>query len=364
LGLLKRRFKAGGGEKRNYWSLKEVCGVLDNYDLQLKKIINFLKGGNSENVVIQTSKGKKVLKRYYWSLDSTLYEHSILKYLIDINFPCCRLTANSEGLTYTQLNGSHYAVYDFIDGYCCSDYIISAKIMRRLISQAGKKLAQYHRLMQNFKMPQGKKLNGFRPDGIKLWRGAGWHMKTLDKYLEKNPEKNGHDMRVNFLHQIKSKLKIEYLTTEKYFEKPDSQLPKLVIHGDYKPGNVLFSQQKISGILDFGDASLNLRVLDVVRGLSTFCNDKKVILDLNYCKIFLESYSAFQQLTQKEINAIPELLKRWYLNSIIWSLHGDMKSHPNRKAPEKHLESILRKWQKAILVKQFDDEFRSSLAIL
>jgi len=334
---------------------------LDNYNLQLKQIIKFVNGGNSDNVLIRTSQGKKVLKRYYWSLDSTLYEHSILTYLAEKNFLCSRLTRNSNGLTYTQLNDGYCAIYDYISGYCCSDYIISPKIMRGLIEQAGRKLAQYHSLVLNFKITQGKKLNGFKPDGIRLWRDTAWHMNVLNQYLQKVTGKIGFEQCANFLHQIENKLKIEYQTTEKYYTKSDPHLPKLVVHGDYKPKNVLFSEQKIAGILDFGDANLNLRIVDVVRGLSTFCKDTKTILNFDYTKIFLGSYQEVQKLTQKELNAIPELLKRWYLKSIIWSLHAYLQSHYNVKSPEKHLKSIILKWQQAILVKKLDYELRSSL---
>ncbi len=55
---------------RNVWSQDEISKVMAHYDLKLRKVGDFLGGGNSDNVLLQTYQGKKVLKRYYWSLDS------------------------------------------------------------------------------------------------------------------------------------------------------------------------------------------------------------------------------------------------------------------------------------------------------
>ncbi len=345
---------------RNVWSQDEISKVMAHYDLKLRKVGDFLGGGNSDNVLLQTYQGKKILKRYYWSIDSTVYEHSIHNYLANKDFPSARLSINRSDATITISDKRLYAVYDFIEGYSYSEYFCPPKIKRSFIAQAGEKLANYHQLIVGF-IPEGKKLNGFKPHSNKLWRATAWHLNVIDQYREKVLDKSISDKRVRFFSRIADKLKHEYEEADRLYEKADHQLPKLVIHSDYKPNNVLYNNQKISGILDFGDANLNFRVADVARGLSTFCSRKRSIINQYDAKIFLNNYLSVQKLTQEEMASIPTLLRRGCLRHIIWSLHGVMKSHLNRKSREKHFNLIRSNWERASLIKGKTPELRSAL---
>ena len=86
-GLIKNKLLNRARSNNPKLTVMEIEEILLHYDVESWKIIKLLGGGNSDNILIQTDKGKRILKKYYWSKQSTAYEHSILKYLTDKKFP-------------------------------------------------------------------------------------------------------------------------------------------------------------------------------------------------------------------------------------------------------------------------------------
>lgn len=183
---------------------------------------------------------------------------------------------NNDGSSFTQFADRHYAIYEFVDGLCYSNYFLPLKSREKFVAQAAVTLAHFHKLMVGF-VPEGEKFNGFTPDGDQMWRGVKWHLGVIDKYLERSDESEIYDKHIEFLLEIKDELKQRYSEVARYYEDTNQLLPKLVIHGDFAPHNILFNYQGIKAVLDFGDSNLNLRVADIARGLSTFTisNGKK-----------------------------------------------------------------------------------------
>jgi Ser/Thr protein kinase RdoA (MazF antagonist) len=254
-------------------------------------------------------------------------------------------------LSYSEYGRRYYALYDFIKGYCCSDYLILPKIRQRMIANAAAKLAEFHQLISDF-VPRGRKFNGFTPDGVRLWRDCSWHLKILDQYLEKCNQKTSQNDKELYLQDIAAEFKKLFIESDRYYHKPDPQFPKLVIHGDYQPRNVLFNHRSISGVLDFGDANLNLRITDVVRGLKTFCKDRIHFINEKQAQAFLHAYQDRIALSEKELFAIPDLMLRRNLRNIIWSLHGDLNHHENRRTPKYRFMKLRIKWEEALWIKR------------
>jgi Ser/Thr protein kinase RdoA (MazF antagonist) len=345
IGFFGRKIIKFNSYKKNNWDQKEIKDVLDNYNINSWEFLKNLGGGNSDNILIKTNKGRKVLKRYYWSLASTIYEHSILQFLTNKNFSVPRLESNNKGTTYTQIGKEHYAVSDFIEGHCFLFYYKSTKTMAHYVELAGKKLAQLHQLVHGFEA-QGRKLNGYMPDGKKLWRGVDWHLKVLEDFFKEIIQ----DKRVKFLISIQDKLKKKLIELGRYYELPDKEFVKLIIHGDYSPQNILFNNKNISTVLDFGDANLNFRSIDVARGMETFSKTGKFGINPKYAMIFLKSYHEQQRLSKKEIEAIPDLIMWRHLKNIIWSLYSVLESHKNQLFLNEHFAKINIKWKKFLFV--------------
>jgi Ser/Thr protein kinase RdoA (MazF antagonist) len=329
----------------------EMKGVMRQFDFKSWEFCTSLDGGSSDNFLIQTSQGKKVLKRYYWSLPSTIYEHSIHRFIFSKNFPCARIALNINSQSYSKFDDKYYALYDFVEGYCCSDYFIPPNFRQRLIALAAGKLADFHRLITGF-VPRGRKLNGFRPDGVYLWRDCKWHLSVVDQYLNECYQEDSQKDDTFSLPEIADELKQLFVESDRYYQQPDPPLPKLVNHGDYQPKNVLFDPNGLSGVLDFGDANLNFRIADLARALKTFCKDRLHFLNIKQVQVFLDAYQDRNALSEKELLAIPDLMLRRNLGNIIWALHGELHQHECRRTPKYRMQKMQIKWEEALWIKE------------
>jgi len=289
-----------------------------------------------------------------------MFEHSILGQLTRTDFSTPRLNVNKDGLTYTELGDRHYAVYDFVDGYCCADYFMPIKSRRPLIAQAGDTLARYHQLIEGFYPTEGSKFNGFMFEEHRLWRDVPWHLDVIEQYAKDTAKKRLLDDPDKFLLSIIDEVRDDLIEVGRYFELPDPQLPKRIIHGDYSPHNILFNQNKLVAVLDFGDSDLHLRALDLARGLSTFASAGTYGIDERLSRIFLQSYQARERLSKKEVAAIPDLLRWRYFKNIIWPLTD---SNPYRGKPTTNTQaiSVRNNWEGARWMKDHGDELRAAL---
>lgn len=108
---------------------------------------------------------------------------------------------------------------------------------------------------------------------------------------------------------IKSTLAIQDVTlieSELAFQEANIplNLPSGIIHADLFKDNVLFSQGKISGILDFYDAYYDCFLLDIAITCNNWCAENSTI---NQGKLdtFLAGYSKVKKLTNDEIAYFP-----------------------------------------------------------
>jgi Ser/Thr protein kinase RdoA (MazF antagonist) len=100
-----------------------------------------------------------------------------------------------------------------------------------------------------------------------------------------------------------------------------------IIHGDYTPANLLFSEDgEVVGIFDFDWAMSGARCRDVADGLYFFATQPRRIdssdiwsltdaadFSLRRCLVFLESYQRIAPLAPHEIEAIPTAFAgRWF----------------------------------------------------
>jgi Ser/Thr protein kinase RdoA (MazF antagonist) len=363
-GFIKQTLLKKIRPKKSIWTSNEIEGLMNYYDLGDCQVIMDLGGGNSDNVLLQTQKGKKVLKKYYWSSPSIIHEHSILKRIFDKDkkFPTPRVEINNDGSSFTQFADRHYAIYDFTDGFCYSHYFLPLETREKLLAKAAETLARFHKLMVGF-VPEGRKYNGFMPDGNLMWRGVEWHLGVIDRYLEKYDENEIYDEQIKFLLGIEDELKQGYIEVGRYYEKTNQILPRRVIHGDFAPHNLLFNYQGIKTVLDFGDSNLNLRVYDVARGLSTFTMSNGEKINKRLLQIFIKSYHERHPLLEAEMLAIPDLILRRYFMNMIWSLFMEMEATSNLrpKTRKESLNLLQRLWKCAQSVKTQADELKSLL---
>jgi Ser/Thr protein kinase RdoA (MazF antagonist) len=333
--------------------LREIDQVLARYDLGHWQLIRPLLGGrSSDNFWLKTDRGPKVLKKYRWSVLSITQEHSILRYLNDTDFPFPRLTPNRDGETCTELNGEHYAIYDFIDGFRYDEYYMPARLEHRLIAQAAETLAHLHQLMEGF-VPEKQTVDGFTPDGERLLRDTAWHLDTLDRFVQGISRTSPNSLDTLVQRNL-DKLRRDLADSGHWYEQIHLQWPKLVIHNDYVGKNVVFDSDGLAGVLDFRGAVLDLRAADIARALKSFARQGRYGLDARKARTFLEAYQTRIPLLDDEVALVPKLLRWRLLRFAIRRLQSRLPASHQRA-------SFYDRWAQACWLEKNENRFLDAL---
>jgi len=283
--------------------------VLAQYGLELRATPQVPPGpGRSHSLILTTSQGKKVLKRYKYTVivPAIVHEHSILAYLAGVGFPSPRLVATPSGETMVCRDGHHYAMFDFIaGGFQYHNYLLLPAQVRKFIAASGEILASLHDELKDL-VPQGHSPNGFRSRQEDWWRDREWYSSRL-AHCRAETRQSGDDAEgaeaawllqyggylEETLEQLDGRLK-------------EAPLPRLIIHGDYGPYNLLFKGERPMAILDFELARLDWRATELVDTLQRFSLNRWGF-SLDKMKRFLDAYRVRFAVTSDELEFLPDV---------------------------------------------------------
>jgi homoserine kinase type II len=94
-----------------------------------------------------------------------------------------------------------------------------------------------------------------------------------------------------------------YATLEVY------ELPRGLIHGDLFKDNILFQENKISGLLDFFHVSQDLWILDLGIAINDWCSNEQGVENQAASLALLSGYREIRPLEQAEEQALPAARK-------------------------------------------------------
>jgi Ser/Thr protein kinase RdoA (MazF antagonist) len=288
----------------------EIRSILGAYDLGKLTGYNRPAIGStrSQNLILSTEKGRKVLKRYKYSLglEAITYEHSVLRHLAAAGFPCPRLVLNKIGETCTEREGSYYAITDFISGVKYTDFFVTKQKKTELVEEAARTLARYHQLIEGV-VPEGTKTDGFVPGSDRRWQECEWHLAELDRYESLFKETSATALECFFLRNM-TRFKQSLIDLDQRLSQSGCFLPKLVVHGDYGPYNILFDKRRMAAVLDFECTHLDWRAGEVISAMCRF-SGKRDGIDRHQAKTFLTTYHSAHALTADEIALMPDILR-------------------------------------------------------
>jgi len=292
--------------------------VLDEYGLHVRGKLE-VTGGRSENIIVETNAGKKMLKRYKDTLipEALVHEHSILNYLAQINFPAPHLTSTVCGESLIQKEGRSYALFDFLEGYFqYHNYFLVPAQAQQFISVSGKALGALHTTLRDFS-PAGYHPNGCKSRKGDRWRELSWFTDKLDWCRQELPNVQADDADVlsrmlsedagwveETLHSLNDSIKA-------------AELPCLIIHGDYGPYNLFFKRGAPTIILDFELARLDWRLADLAMALPFFA-DGRLGFNFNKMNYFLEAYRSECPLDSAELRFLPTVWQFLTLRRVIF----------------------------------------------
>ncbi|WP_298309758.1 aminotransferase class III-fold pyridoxal phosphate-dependent enzyme [uncultured Aquimarina sp.] len=124
------------------------------------------------------------------------------------------------------------------------------------------------------------------------------------------------------------------------------ELRKQVIHNDANEWNVLVHNERVSGIIDFGDLAHSHLINELAIAITYACYDKEKPLD--WAPIILKAYHSVLPLEEKEIKILYYLIAARLCTSVCNSAHSRKINTDNAYATvsEKSAWQMLHKWLK------------------
>ena len=300
-----------------------ISALVSTYGLSLLQPAKKLEtDGRSNNWVLITNKGKKILKKYKPSVEAEqiLHEHAILSQLALFQFPAPRLNKNLHSETLTLIENSRFAMFDFLDGYFqYHEQIYFPNQTNTFLELAALSLASLHESLRDF-TPVGKNPNGFISKEGPRWLGLNWYLEKLTANKQQTQEslKGSLGYELNMIHSrgkwIEDRLSVldEILTT--------APLDRVIIHGDYGPYNLLFKNGKPVVIIDFELARLDWRLTDLATSMNTFTRNR-MGFQQKKMRRFIQAYQSASNVGAEQLDYLPVVWEYLSLRRLIvcWS---------------------------------------------
>jgi len=308
---------------KTIFSKDDFSKFLSEYDMgEFKKSTPFKTGAVQTNLLLETTKGKYVL-RYYESRPEkyALFEANILQYLNAHSYPCPAPIRNIHGKFLGKYKNKPFALFEFMEGKHENNSENYKKI--------AKAIGQLHKIT-----------SGYKPKDYK----------TRDSYDPKSCLKNANLNSKKIKSKSEAKIRLEWLNKELKKLKLTNNLPKGICHCDTHPSNFLYKNQQLSAVLDFDDASYIPRIYDIANMIYFWAwpHKKKILFDK--AKELLKEYSKYRKLTEIEKKHLYDFLKMVIFMSIGWFIHNNDDYFSEKKKIE---------YLNAIGSKEFDNRIFS-----
>jgi Ser/Thr protein kinase RdoA (MazF antagonist) len=264
-------------------------------------------------VVVRTTAGRKVLKRYRETstADSIAHEHSIIDHLEGRGFPSTRLDHTPSGSSVVDVDGHLHASFDFERGRQLAATFLTAGQRHTIAAQAGRTMAGLHRELAGFR-PAGSHHLGGDSDSGERARDLAWHLVALDRLCSEvsaPDESAAEDIR--WLRERADRHRCDLVEAADRVEQ--AGLPGQLIHGDFGSHNLLFRRDGTPVVHDFELARFDWRLLDVV------------IASLRQLPVhqdtFIDAYRREGDLPTSELRLLPWLWRYHLLSGAIRSWH-------------------------------------------
>jgi len=286
-----------------HFSSEELAQVLSHYDVGIIHQAKPHTAGSRRvpKIVITSEQGKFLLKRRAKGKDDpyhVAFAHAIQTHLTEEAFPVAPLLATcDEKNTILHLNNRIYELFDFVTG---SRYDGSAEAT----ADTGRQLANFHLHLAEF-AEQWKPLRGSFHDSSIVRR----RLKTAGAEKGRQPNKK-------LLKTAEVLMTLYNASSVRVSELGFDSWPEQIVHGDWHPGNMLFSKRKLVAVLDFDSVKIAPPVTDLANGMLQFSivgarpnpADWPDYLDQAKALQFLNGYRKVIKLKKNELKSLLDLM--------------------------------------------------------
>jgi homoserine kinase type II len=294
----------------------DLQGLLTGYDLgPVTAFKGIAEGVENTNYLLQTERGG-----YFLTLYEKRVSRSDLPFFIDClrhlaakGLACPQPVADRSGKILQELCGKPAALMTLLPG-------LSPKRPSVVqCGEAGSALARLHLAGADF---PGRRKNSM---GLDAWRTLV--AATQDRADSVSPGLAGT-------------IAGEFAHAEAIWP---AGLPAGLIHADLFPDNVLFSGERVTGLIDFYFACTDLYAYDVTVCLNSWCFEPDGAYNYSKGRALLSCYQAIRPLTVSERAALPNLARASALRFLLTRLYDWLNRDPSALVrPKDPLEFLAR----------------------
>ena len=298
-------------------SFSQVQLILKDYNIgHLKKLIGIKKGIENTNYLLVTSKNKFILTIYEKRVNSKelpFFMH-LMKKLNAKQINCPKPILNKKRKFLFTVEKKLASITSFVHGKEKKNHSLDeSKII-------GNNIAKLHLATKNIKL--------YRKNNLSL---QSWF--ALNNLIKKLKSKKINRL-CKWIDTILQDLKKQW----------PSNLPSGIIHADLFHDNIFFLKKKFSGFIDLYFSCNDAYVYDLAICINAICFDSKFKFKVNQAKALIKGYQQIRKLTQKEILALPYLLRgaaiRFYLTRLYDQLNQQKGAIVKVKNPNEFLQKI------------------------
>ena len=298
-------------------SFSQVQLILKDYNIgHLKKLIGIKKGIENTNYLLVTSKNKFILTIYEKRVNSKelpFFMHLMQK-LNAKQINCPEPILNKKRKFLFTVEKKLASITSFVHGKEKKNHSLNeSKII-------GNNIAKLHLATKNIKL--------YRKNNLSL---QSWF--ALNNLIKKSKSKKINRL-CKWIDTILQDLK----------KKWPNNLPSGIIHADLFHDNIFFLKKKFSGFIDLYFSCNDAYVYDLAICINAICFDSKFKFKANKAKALIKGYQQIRKLTQKEILALPYLLRgaaiRFYLTRLYDQLNQQKGAIVKVKNPNEFLQKI------------------------
>lgn len=306
--------------------------VLGHYDLgELAAFEKNERGFVNTSFAIETLadgvRTRRFFRRYKVGVkeEELLFEHSVIERLVAQGSPpVARIAKTREGKTFVKRAGGEipvfYAIFDFLPGDDRYTWVAPHCVHSELVS-AAQVLAQFHSAVSDLK-----------PAGLRAEPRIVDLLPQLSQYVAESQFRSKRTAFDQCLLEHKDLIQESVARMLDVLNKPEVRdLPQLVVHCDYHPGNLKFQGEQVSGLFDFDWSKIDARAFDVGLALwyffASWDGERDGELLLEPLEVFVDAYQeAFLgmpgvgPLSSAELRHLPDMIAAGNLYILNWTI--------------------------------------------
>jgi Ser/Thr protein kinase RdoA (MazF antagonist) len=286
----------------------ELSVVLAHYELgAIQQIEPQAKGSHrSPKVLIASDRGRFLLKRRATGRDDAAkiaFAHRVQRHLAARHFPLAPLIGvRGSQDTLVMREGQFYELFKFVRGQLYDRGLEST-------TDAGRVLGRFHRLLRNFKSHWEPSRRGYHDSQCVRHNLSG-----VPAAVGKDDSASSRE--ADLLGTVSALYEMYEGASDHANEAGFRSWPEQIVHADWHPGNMLFSQGRVAAVIDYDSLRLLPPVTDVANGALQFSiiggpPDPRAWpaeVDVERLRGFFHGYDQEAALTPEQVRALPWLM--------------------------------------------------------